>query len=178
MEVPPQDPLQPQRIHACSIRTAGAKKIIVTLEPNQTLEIRFAHGRDSHGEPLVTDGSITVKFDNENKRIRIEASEPDSVGRVGVVYEESFGHPLAEAMTEKDLQLFNKIQEIVSTPLGHDCIDIYQSSDFIHDLGADSLDIVELAMAFEHEFGIEIPDEAVESMATVGDVLACVGNKT
>ncbi|HKD21047.1 MAG TPA: acyl carrier protein, partial [Rhizomicrobium sp.] len=48
---------------------------------------------------------------------------------------------------------------------------VIESASFIEDLGADSLDTVELVMAFEEEFGIEIPDDAAESIVTVGDAV-------
>ena len=65
---------------------------------------------------------------------------------------------------------FEQVKKIVGDQLGVESNAIYFSSRFIDDLGADSLDIVELIMRFEDEFGVGIPDEKVEKMRTVGDV--------
>ncbi|MDH4200658.1 MAG: acyl carrier protein [Spirochaetia bacterium] len=62
------------------------------------------------------------------------------------------------------------IKKIIAEQLGVDESEITQESHFIDDLGADSLDTVELVMALEEEFGIEIPDEDAEKIQTVGDV--------
>lgn len=66
---------------------------------------------------------------------------------------------------------FEKVKEIVVEQLGVDEADVSMESTFIDDLGADSLDIVELIMAFEEEFNIEIPDEAAERIKTVKDAV-------
>tara|TARA_B100001996_G_scaffold346660_2_gene303737 strand:+ start:348 stop:584 length:237 start_codon:yes stop_codon:yes gene_type:complete len=64
-----------------------------------------------------------------------------------------------------------KVQGIVVEHLGVESNKVTESASFIEDLGADSLDTVELVMAFEEEFGIEIPDDAAESIQTVGDAV-------
>jgi len=64
-----------------------------------------------------------------------------------------------------------KVQSIVVEHLGVEIDKVTDSASFIDDLGADSLDTVELVMAFEEEFGIEIPDDAAESIQTVGDAV-------
>ena len=66
---------------------------------------------------------------------------------------------------------FDKVKEIVVEQLGVDEADVAVDSTFIDDLGADSLDIVELIMAFEEEFSIEIPDEIAEKIKTVKDAV-------
>lgn len=63
-----------------------------------------------------------------------------------------------------------RVKEIVAEQLGKDEAEVKSESSFIDDLGADSLDIVELVMAMEDEFGIEIPDEDAEKIKTVKDV--------
>ncbi len=64
-----------------------------------------------------------------------------------------------------------RVKKIVVEHLNVDADKVTESASFIEDLGADSLDTVELVMAFEEEFGIEIPDDAAESIATVGDAV-------
>ncbi|MDH5716223.1 MAG: acyl carrier protein [Spirochaetia bacterium] len=64
----------------------------------------------------------------------------------------------------------DKIKKIIAEQLGVDESEITPESHFIDDLGADSLDTVELVMALEEEFGIEVPDEDAEKIQTVGDV--------
>jgi acyl carrier protein len=64
-----------------------------------------------------------------------------------------------------------RVKKIVVEHLGVEADQVSPTSSFIDDLGADSLDTVELVMAFEEEFGIEIPDDAAEKIATVGDAI-------
>ena len=65
----------------------------------------------------------------------------------------------------------DRVKKIVVEHLGVEADKVTEDASFIDDLGADSLDIVELVMAFEEEFGIEIPDDAAESIVTVGDAV-------
>ena len=69
------------------------------------------------------------------------------------------------------MSTFEKVRDIVVEQLSVDADDVAIESTFIDDLGADSLDIVELIMAFEEEFGIEITDSAAEKIKTVQDVV-------
>ena len=62
-----------------------------------------------------------------------------------------------------------RVKKIVAEQLGVNEAEIKNASSFVDDLGADSLDTVELVMAFEEEFGVEIPDDAAETILTVGD---------
>jgi acyl carrier protein len=64
-----------------------------------------------------------------------------------------------------------RVKKIVVEHLGVEADKVTEDASFIDDLGADSLDIVELVMAFEEEFGVEIPDDAAEKIATVGDAI-------
>jgi len=64
-----------------------------------------------------------------------------------------------------------RVKKIVVEHLNVDPDKVTDNASFIEDLGADSLDTVELVMAFEEEFGIEIPDDAAESIVTVGDAV-------
>ncbi|GLC32738.1 acyl carrier protein [Clostridium omnivorum] len=67
--------------------------------------------------------------------------------------------------------VFEKVKSIIADQLGLDEEEITMESSFIDDLGADSLDIVELIMALEGEFDMEIPDEEAEKINTVGNVV-------
>jgi len=71
----------------------------------------------------------------------------------------------------KKMSTFDKVKNIVVEQLGVSEADVQIDSTFIDDLGADSLDIVELIMAFEEEFEIEIPDDAAEKIKTVRDAV-------
>ena len=67
-----------------------------------------------------------------------------------------------------------KVREKISEQLGVAADEVTPEASFIEDLGADSLDIVELVMALEEEFGIEVPDEQAEKLQSVGDVIKYV----
>ena len=71
----------------------------------------------------------------------------------------------------------NKVQKIVADHLGIDEAKVSEESSFIDDLGADSLDTVELVMAFEEEFGSEISDNEAEKILTVGDAIKFIDSK-
>jgi acyl carrier protein len=66
-------------------------------------------------------------------------------------------------------QVEQKVKQIIVEQLGVDEGQVDKTASFVDDLGADSLDIVELVMAFEEAFGMEVPDEDAEKMKTVGD---------
>ena len=68
-------------------------------------------------------------------------------------------------------EIFEKVKEIVIEQLGVTEASVAMEASFIDDLGADSLDIVELIMALEEEFDLEIPDSDAEKVVTVGDVV-------
>ena len=70
--------------------------------------------------------------------------------------------------------LESKVKEIVAEQLSVDIAELEPSKSFINDLGADSLDIVELVMAMEEEFDVEIPDEDAEKIQTLGDAIKYV----
>lgn len=76
------------------------------------------------------------------------------------------------------LSTFDQVKKIVKEQLGVEEDEIQMSSTFVDDLGADSLDIVELIMAFEEEFNIEIPDEKAEKIKTVEDVVKYIDGET
>ena len=72
----------------------------------------------------------------------------------------------------------DKITEIIVEQLGVKPEEVTPEASFVDDLGADSLDTVELVMALEEEFGIEIPDEDAEKIATVGDAIKYIQEKS
>ena len=65
----------------------------------------------------------------------------------------------------------DRVKKIVVEHLGGEADKVTENANFIDDLGADSLDTVELVMAFEEEFNVEIPDDAAETIVTVGDAI-------
>lgn len=71
----------------------------------------------------------------------------------------------------------DKVKSIIAEQLGVKAEEVTPQASFIDDLGADSLDTVELVMALEEEFGIEIPDEDAEKMGTVGDAIKYIETK-
>ena len=71
-----------------------------------------------------------------------------------------------------------KVKKMVVDHLGVDEVKVTEEANFIDDLGADSLDTVELVMAFEEEFGTEISDSEAEKILTVGDAIKFIENKS
>ena len=71
----------------------------------------------------------------------------------------------------------SKVKKIVADHLGIDEAKVTDDASFIDDLGADSLDTVELVMAFEEKFGVEIPDDAAETIVTVQNAIDYIENK-
>jgi len=75
-------------------------------------------------------------------------------------------------------EIFARVQKVVSEQLDKEAGEIKPDSNFAEDLGADSLDVVELVMALEEEFDIEIPDEAAEKISTVQAAVDYISEKT
>ena len=73
--------------------------------------------------------------------------------------------------------LANRVQAIVGSQLGVEEKSLVPEANLLDDLGADSLDVVELVMALEEEFGIEVPDDDVENIRTIGDIVAYLGKR-
>jgi acyl carrier protein len=80
-----------------------------------------------------------------------------------------------EKMADKSVA--DRVKEIIVEQLGVNPDQVTPEAKFIEDLGADSLDTVELVMAFEEEFGAEIPDEDAEKLQTVGDVVKYIEDR-
>ncbi len=78
-------------------------------------------------------------------------------------------------MSEKSVE--EKVKEIIIEQLGVNAEQVTLEAKFIEDLGADSLDIVELVMAFEEAFGVDVPDEDAEKLHSVGDVIRYIEEK-
>lgn len=76
------------------------------------------------------------------------------------------------------MDVAGKVKEIIVEQLGVKEKDISETASFVDDLGADSLDTVELVMAFEEEFGVEISDEEAEKITTVGDAIKYINERT
>ncbi len=72
--------------------------------------------------------------------------------------------------------MFEKVRDIIVEQLGVSEDDVTMEASFIDDLGADSLDMVELIMAMEEEFNFELPEEAAEKIVTVGDAVEYIKN--
>ncbi len=79
-------------------------------------------------------------------------------------------------MSEKSIE--DRVKEIIVEQLGVNAEQVTTTASFIDDLGADSLDTVELVMAFEEEFSVEVPDEDAEKLQTVGDVVKYIEDKS
>ncbi|MDX2227137.1 MAG: acyl carrier protein [Verrucomicrobiae bacterium] len=79
-------------------------------------------------------------------------------------------------MAEKTVE--ERVKEIIVEQLGVTPEQVKPEASFIDDLSADSLDTVELVMAFEEEFGVEVPDEDAEKLQSVGDVIKYIEEKT
>jgi acyl carrier protein len=73
--------------------------------------------------------------------------------------------------------ILNRVKKVTVEQLGVKEEEVLETASFQEDLGADSLDVVELVMAFEDEFGIEIPDEEVNEIKRVGDAVTYITNK-
>ncbi|MCC7518840.1 MAG: acyl carrier protein [Verrucomicrobiae bacterium] len=79
-------------------------------------------------------------------------------------------------MAEKNIE--EKVKDIIVKQLGVNAEQVTPSAKFVEDLGADSLDVVELIMAFEEEFGSDIPDEEAQKLLTVGDAIRYIVEKS
>ncbi len=79
-------------------------------------------------------------------------------------------------MSNEDI--LEKVREVIVEQLNVEEDDVAEDASFVDDLGADSLDIVELVMALEEQFGISIPDEEAEGIKTVGDAVSYIASNT
>ncbi|GAA7245066.1 acyl carrier protein [Helicobacter pylori] len=132
-------------------------------------------------------GFLQLDYSLKNLSILKEYKE-----RYNGVYQESlndeeFQNELQEWRRSKNQQnnnkafntnLFEDIQAVIAEQLNVDAAQVTPEAEFVKDLGADSLDVVELIMALEEKFGIEIPDEQAEKIVNVGDVVKYIENNT
>ncbi len=81
-------------------------------------------------------------------------------------------------MADTSKSVFDRVKDIIVEQLGVNADQVKSEARFIADLAADSLDTVELVMAFEEEFGAEIPDEDAEKLQTVGDAVRYIEERT
>lgn len=88
------------------------------------------------------------------------------------------GNRKQEVLGLQEEQILQKVKEIIVDQLGVGEQDISSGTTFADDLGADSLDIVEIIMAMEEEFNVEIPDEDAERIQNVGEVVAYIEQKS
>ena len=99
-----------------------------------------------------------------------------SLGRGQLSLAREIGLKLYEYEDFKMSDTGERVKKIVVEHLGVEEDKVVENASFIDDLGADSLDTVELVMAFEEEFGIEIPDDAAENIQTFGDAVKFIDN--
>jgi acyl carrier protein len=86
--------------------------------------------------------------------------------------------PLKTKRWRKKIMVFDKVKELIVDQLGVDEDIVTSEASIQEELGADSLDIVDLIQTIEDEYDLSIPDEAVESIKTVGDIVAYIENNT
>jgi acyl carrier protein len=84
-------------------------------------------------------------------------------------------HQPLQLMSDKSIEA--RVKDIIVDQLGVNADQVTLEAKFVEDLGADSLDTVELVMAFEEEFDIEVPDEEAEKLQSVGDVVTYITNQ-
>jgi acyl carrier protein len=99
-------------------------------------------------------------------------------GALGVVWGYTAGQEACLCKGERTMSIKERVQAIIVEQLGVDEKEVTEAASFIDDLGADSLDTVELVMAFEEEFDIEIPDEDAEEITTVADAVRYIEEKS
>ncbi len=84
---------------------------------------------------------------------------------------------MAQELLKKDVEILNRVKKVTIEELGVKEDEVTYESSFTEDLGADSLDVVELVMAFEEEFSIDIPDDDVTHLKTIKDAVEYIKNK-
>ena len=93
----------------------------------------------------------------------------------GTITNPNANHQPFQSMSDKSIE--ERVKDIIVDQLGVSADQVTTEAKFVEDLGADSLDTVELVMAFEEEFDIEVPDEEAEKLQAVGDVITYINSQ-
>ncbi len=112
--------------------------------------------------PVKSNGCNTFYFENHAKQLTIGMA--DNILLLTM-------HVIKFAGKEMSIRMLEKIADIIREQLNLEDVEITEDTSFKDDLQADSLDLFELVMAFEEEYGIEIPSEDLEKFSTVGDIM-------
>lgn len=151
-------------------RGFGAGAMAAAAKVGKILEIICVGLRLCYRPPILRVGRRLVwpsrfRFQNGTPTARLGKNQPSRVGK---------GRTGRKPSKERGIDMSDvadRVKKIVVEHLGVEEDKVTESASFIDDLGADSLDTVELVMAFEEEFGIEIPDDAAETIQTFGDAV-------
>src|SRR6185369_1752240 len=127
---------------------------------------RLAEHRAGEGDFASGKGARYVHYRRDLTLPRPSANPAPCRGRASTL-----GQGKSKRRNTSMSETADRVKKIVVEHLGVDADKVTEEASFIDDLGADSLDIVELVMAFEEEFGVEIPDDAAEKIATVKDAI-------
>lgn len=127
-------------------------------------ELRERRADCNRGRPPIERPAEGRENGGKN-RLKIELPKGQSIA----IYPSRNPQPKHTEMADASIE--EKVKNIIVEQLGVNEEQVTLEAKFIEDLGADSLDTVELVMAFEEEFGIEVPDEEAEKLASVGDVV-------
>jgi len=143
--------------------------------PGSEPSVETRLGKDSSSVGVIVSANET--------RDRSGWGERGSNGRLSPMRESigDFKQRGRESPTHEGFEMSDvaeRVKKIVVEHLGVDADKVVESANFIDDLGADSLDTVELVMAFEEEFGVEIPDDQAETIVTVGDAVKFLEKQT
>lgn len=151
--------------------------ISITLPPGHNLIVKLS---DSQGNPVG--GEFKISFDSVS--VQVEADLPDSQGREGVIYKEDFNVEGPDQKVETAVlfavepsENFKKLKKLISQYSEVPEEQMELRSDLKKDLSVESLEIVELVLCVEDEFGIVINDEEMYSLKSVQDILTLIEDK-
>jgi acyl carrier protein len=153
--------------------------------PAAPIAFRFAgaaSGSSRFSPPLIvssiySDESGTMPRQRENPMVRRQFAMIGIVGAVRLLSEQSCEPQAPDGKrqtTFRKAEIAPRVKQIIVEQLGVEPAKVTDNARFVQDLGADSLDVVELIMGFEEAFGIEISEEQGEKIKTVGDAVQCV----
>ena len=144
----------------CSRLLEGEKTICIDFRKNKWQRIRFPDGHDNLYALDINTDQFAPFYRNGTLLILSQESEIRRGDRIAVF------------MSDNSIE--EKVRSIIVDQLGVESDKVTADAKFIEDLGADSLDTVELVMAFEENFDIEVPDEEAEKLQSVADVVAYI----